>query len=282
MSLLPYFQPRPRPVYERISLVVSLTLIGLALYFVVDLPTRSLTLQLFGTPLTFVLSQRWLMAALLGALASSGADAVVRAHPANQAQGQGRDFSFWVLPGATVILATFILALAPSPLYWAIGLGSGGLVLWLTIFAEYHTVDPDAPRAGYRLARLWLDFVAYGLALAFFLLIYQSRTRSALSATGTLFVSGALTLALLRTTPARLKQTWFWAGLIGLGIGQLTWALNYWRMRATGGGLVLLLAFYVVTGLARQELSGSLNRRAVIEFLGLGLFGIFVVVNFVA
>ena len=68
-------------LYERISQVVSLTLLGLVAYFLIELPDRTLELIFMGTPLTLVISQRWLMALLLSGLAGTGTSAIVRAHP---------------------------------------------------------------------------------------------------------------------------------------------------------------------------------------------------------
>ena len=69
------------PAYERINAVVSLTLIGLALYFVLDFPAQTVTFTLFGSPLDIESPRQWLMVLLLGGMAATGTDAVIRAHP---------------------------------------------------------------------------------------------------------------------------------------------------------------------------------------------------------
>jgi len=56
------------PAYERINAVVSITLIGLALYFVLDFPAQSTTFMLFGTPLNVDAPRQWLMMLLLGGM----------------------------------------------------------------------------------------------------------------------------------------------------------------------------------------------------------------------
>ena len=53
------------PIYERISAVVSLTLLGLVAYFLIELPSRAIELMVWGSPLTLVVSQWWLLALLL-------------------------------------------------------------------------------------------------------------------------------------------------------------------------------------------------------------------------
>jgi hypothetical protein len=262
-------------IYERISVVVSLTLIGLALYFVIEFPTQVAAFTLFGTPLTLHPSRQWLMTLLLVSLAMAGTDAVIRVHPALTSRRVSYLVTFWMLPGLLVILATQTLGLAPTPTIWAIWLVGVGVVLWLTIMAEYQLVSPASKT--YRLARIWQQFVGHGVALALFVIIYQTRSRSALSATGILLVSGMVALALLRQRPETILKTWLFAAVIGLSLGQITWALNYWRTGTRDVGLLLLLIFYVLIGLARQQFMGKLSRRTVWEFGAVAIVALLVI-----
>jgi hypothetical protein len=251
-------------VYERISVVVSLTLIGLALYFVLSFPAQTTVFILFGTPLSVDSSWQWLAALLLSLLAMTGTDAVIRLHPALPSRHPAYLATFWMLPGWLVILATQTLGLAPNPEVWAMGLMSVGLALWFTILAEFNQVEPLKTRL--RWAYMWQQFIGFGLALLFFILIYRTRSRSALSATGIMMVSGMIALTLLRYNPKVIGKTWLFALVVGLSLGQVTWALNYWRISALTAGLLLLLIFYVLVGLAQQQLRGQLSRRALWEF----------------
>ncbi len=263
------------PTYERISALVSLTLLGLVIYFLIQLPSRAIELTLFGSPLTLVVSQRWLMALLLGGLAATGTRAIVYAHPLLPGQASGYALTFWVLPGLLVILATLWLpSLIPALDWWAAGVATTGILLWFIVLAEYHTIDPSDPR--YELARLWLNLVTYGVAFGFFVAIHQTRARSALSATEVLLVSGLLTASLLRTGPAQADRAWLFAGMTALVMGQSMWALNFWRISPLKAGLWLLLIFYLFTGLAQQQLLGRLTRRALVEFAAVAAIGLFV------
>jgi len=253
------------PVYERISAVVSLTLIGLALYFVLEFPRQVAAITLLDSPLALVAPRQWLMAFLLAGLAMAGTDGVVRAHAALPDQRAAYLATFWMLPGLLVILATQTLGLAANTVVWAASLVGIGLLLWLTILAEYRQVSTEATPA-YRWPRLWRQLVGFGVALPLFVVIYYTRSRSALSATGILLVSGMVALALLRHQPRHLAKTWLFAAVIGLSLGQITWALNYWRVAALQAGLLLLLILYVLVGLAQQQLLGSLSRRVLAEF----------------
>lgn len=255
----------PMPVYERISAVVSLTLIGLALYFVLDFPRQVATVTLLNSPVSLVSPRQWLMALLLGALAMAGADTVMRAHPALDGRRLGYLATFWPLPGLVVILATQTLGFAPGTVAWAAGLAGVGVILWITLIAGFRLAEPQtAPRW----AGLWQQFVGYGSALGLFVMIYYTRNQSLLSVAAVLVTGGMVALALLRRGPEATAQTWLLAAVIGIGMGQVTWALNYWRAGALQAGLVLLLILYLLVGIAHQYLDGALNRRVLWEFGG--------------
>nr|BAL57567.1 hypothetical conserved protein [uncultured Chloroflexota bacterium] len=252
------------PVYERISVIVSLTLVGLALYFVLQFPAQTITFDLFGSPLSLNSPHQWLMILVLAGLVMAGTDTVIRAHPALPDRRLSYMAPFWMLPGLEVVLATQILGLAPTLTLWIAGLGIVGLWLWLTIIAGYHQVSCQP--GTFHWTYLWHQFSGYAVVLSLFLVIYQTRSRSALSATGILLVSGMGALALLRQPPESISKTWLYAGVIALSLGQLTWALNYWRVSTLQAGLLLLIVFYVMTGLAQQQLLGRLSRRTLWEF----------------
>jgi Protein of unknown function (DUF5656) len=261
-------------VYERTSLLVSLTLLGLVALFLIELPSRAIELTLFGSPLTLTVSQTWLMALLLGGLAATGTSAIVHTHPALTRRAPGYYVvTFWVLPGLLVILATLWLPWLVSALvWWTAGLAITGLLLWFVVLAEYHTLDPRDPH--YEVAHLWLNLVTYVVAFGFFVVIYQTRDRSALSATEVMLVSGLLAGSLLRAGPTQAGRTWLFAAMVAAVLGQGTWALNYWRALPSTAGLWLLLVFYLLTGMAQQQLLGRLTRRALAEFAAVATVGL--------
>jgi len=264
------------PVYERISGVVSLTLLGLVAYFLIQLPSRAINLMFWGSPLTLVVSQWWLLALLLGGLAATGARAVVYAHPDLPRRTSAYTLTFWILPGLLVILATLWLSLVASTLgWWLAEIAVTGVLLWFVVLAEYHTIEPRDPQ--YELARLWLNLMAYGVAFGFFVFIYQTRARSILTATEITLISGLLSGSLLRSGPAQTGRTWLFAGIVALVMGQSMWALNLWRVPPLTAGLWLLLVFYAFTGLPQQHLLGRLTRRALIEFAVIATVGLVVI-----
>jgi len=147
-----------------------------------------------------------------------------------------------------------------------------GILLPLIIIAEYRTVDPAAP--GYEAAQLGLNFIAYLVALVLFGLIHGSEANELLSVLAALAGSGLLALDLLHGTRQDLRRTSLYALIVGLIMGEIVWALNYSNINSLTAGILLLFIFYLVTGLSRQGLLESLNRRILIEFAVVALIGL--------
>lgn len=264
---------------NRISVTLGLVLLGLVLFLVVDLPARTFAFVLFGSPLTVQLSVQWLRAMLAAGLAVAGTHSVVSAHPLAGHSQRRAGFTAWIVPGLIGFLAPFLLPLAPDLRYWLGGLGVTAVLIASVILLEYHTTDPRVPN--YAVARLALNLLTYGVALAAFVLIYRSKARSLVTATATAIVSALMVLSLLQVVNQPMRRMALYAVLAGLVMGQSTWALNYWRIQPLTGGVLLLLFFYVVVGVAQQHLQGLLTRRVLVEFLAVAAVGVWLILRLV-
>ena len=256
------------PNYDKLSVVVSVILLCLALSLIVVLPTETFSFVVLGSPLTIGFSQSWLAAALLVGMACSGTASVIRLHPPSQ----GVTFVFWILPGLATLLATILLPQAPDRIYTLGGLAVMGILLPLIIAAEYRTVDPAAP--GYRAVRWGLNFIAYLIAPILFALIHESKAPELLSVAAALVGSSLLALDLLCGVQQSFRRTGPYALIVGLVMGEIVWALSYSKVNSLTAGILLLLIFYVITGLARQGLLQLLSRRILIEFALVALIGL--------
>jgi hypothetical protein len=263
---------------ERASILATLVVLGLILAAFLQVPAWTTDLTVLGSPLTISISQTALMAALLVGIVCAGTDTIVRSHPTAQRIEARYSFVTWTLPALTVLLAAVLLPRAPTRLYQVLGLALTGLILTLVISAEYYTVDPAGRR--YLAARLSLNAWGYLLALVIFVLIYSAKARSLISATGVTLVSTLLALEFLRSAGRGFGQTALYAAIAGLCTGEIIWAMNYWRISGLTGGLILLLGFYVATGLANQQLQGRLSRRVLIEYGAVALIGLAVLLRF--
>jgi hypothetical protein len=270
--------------YDRVSVIVGTILIGIILVLVLQIPSRTFEFSPFGTPLTVSITANWLVSALLLGLACAGTEAVMRTHPLVRRKIVRYTFPSWILPGlATLALAQF-LPQSPNLLYWLLGLSVGGGILAWLILANYQYLDTSQPTETEPTTRrkaTWvkngLDIAAYVLALTFFTVIYRTKLRSLVTASQVSIVSGLLSLSILRHEDQPWSQILLDAALIGLVLGETTWALNYWQADGLTVGVLLMLLFYVFNGLVQQHMRGTLGRRTVIEFMGVAILGIGIV-----
>jgi intracellular septation protein A len=158
------------------------------------------------------------------------------------------------------------------------GLALGGAVLAWLILTHYQLIDRQAKHLAPTL--MGRSLVAYLLALVFFTSIYQTRLRSLVTATSTTVIATLISLSLLVDEKQPLQQTALYAGLIGLLLGETTWALNYWRANVLTVGVLLMLLFYVLIGITREHMRDRLDRRVLIEFLGVAALGMWIVIQF--
>jgi len=260
---------------EKIGLFLGLILLSPALFLLLDLPVRTYTWTVLGSPLTLRLSEKEVMAALMMALACVGTESVVRSHP----RGEELRFTFtsWILPALLGLAGALFFAQDPAWPYWLSGLFLLGLSLSLTLAAEYQAVDPQAPFFPW--ACLALRILGYLLIASLFVIIYGLRVRALLSATSQGALSALLVLAgwSWSEREGSFGRRFLYACLIGLVMSELAWALNYWRAGALKGGLALFLFLYALSGMAEEHLHGRFRLRTALEFSLVALAGLAIV-----
>lgn len=251
---------------DRISVVTWLFVFALGISQLYSLPTTVITLRALGSPVSIALTKTLVAALVLALFSAAGAESVIRVHPRFiKKRGWGWGWPFWALPMAIAMIAIYVLPLAPTrPMQVLVLLASGGLMI-LALFSLYATVERG--QAGFRRSRLVLDALSYGAALVLFLFVYQTRTRSLLSGTLVALTATLLAIELLRSTTDRPLNVLTYGAITGLILGQATWALNYWwTLRSLDGGLLLLLFFYIIVGIAQHGLQDHLTQRVLLEF----------------
>ncbi len=249
---------------NRLSVLVAVLLLGNVIFCLIELPEHVWKLEPLGSPLEIRVTGTWLLIALMVGLVCSGTNLTLHDHP-HLAEHPGRPiYIFWILPGVMAGFSAYLLARAPTRPLLIGGLILAGVGISLTISAEYTAVSPDAP--GYPLAQLALNVLAYLLAFTLFTIIYHTRTRSLVTATLTLLTATLSALDLLSVADVQFRRVLLFAGIVGLIIGESTWALNYWQISAWVGGLLLLLIFYVAVNVAHQHLLERLSVSTLVEF----------------
>ena len=250
---------------DRLSVLVAVLLLGSLLFRFIELPESVWRLEPLGSPLEVRITGVWLLVAVMVGVVCTGTNLILHDHP-HLGRYPGRPiYISWILPGLVTGLSILLLARISSWPLWVGGLFLVGLGVSLTISAEYVAVCPDS--SGYARARLSLNGLAYLLAFVLFNLIYQTRTRSLVTATLTLLTAFLLSLDLLSVADVQLRRVLPFAGIVALIVGESTWVLNYWQLSAWAGGLFLLLIFYVAVNVAHQYLLERLKLVILVEFV---------------
>ncbi len=252
---------------DRLSLLTSLVLVGLTLSLILDLPSQRVDFSFLGSAASFTISGYWIIAVLLAALTAAGVNSIARTHPRVHLGETPYIFILWILPAVIVITATMILSLADVRVfgvYEMIGVVLAGTFLVAVLIGEYITIDLND--RWYNAARLGVNLAVYVAALILFATIYSWKLRSLYSATAIGLAAGLLALELFRGSESDLGRTWLYAAAVGISLGEIVWALNYWNLSGFIGGALLLIFFYAFTGIIQQYLWSRLNKIVFAEF----------------
>ena len=252
---------------DRLSLLTSLVLVGLTLSLILDLPSQRVDFSFLGSAASFTISGYWIIAVLLAALTAAGVNSIARTHPRVHLGETPYIFILWILPAVIVITATMILSLADVRVfgvYEMIGVVLAGAFLVAVVIGEYVTIDLSD--RWYSAARLGVNLAVYLAALILFATLYSWKLRSLYSATAIGIAAGLLALELFRGSESDLGRTWLYAAAVGISLGEIVWALNYWNLSGFIGGALLLIFFYAFTGIIQQYLWNRLNKIVFAEF----------------
>lgn len=282
--------PSPKPRYDYIVSLVLLVVIGLAAVFLIDINPDIIRARL-GADLP-VITISWLLVGSLVVITSAGADVFIRAHPQMQLRSLpairlgGLELElapgFWIMPSLTIIAAFAFFRLFSSVFSFTafiIALVAAAILLPGSLVAQHYALDRDERRRHW--ARMALQTICFLLAFAIFSAIYHARLRWIYSGALVGLLGALLAYALLQWTPPR-QGLWLLAGLVGVMLAEAMWALNYWAAPFLLGGALLLVIFYIASGVLQHHLEGTLSRQVFYEYglLGSGLLIAVVVATF--
>lgn len=267
--------------YDLLSVLTGTMVLALALTRFLVIPLRPLLqVTVLGSPLSINLSAANLMILLVLGLAVTGTAVFLRSHPFWDQAAIKHTTMFWIVPGLlSVALAAWLNRMHSSVGWTAVLLGSA-VLLPLALLAEYGEIDSAVQDVNWRpWARTALVHLT---AVILFIVIYDARLRSLVSGTAVLLVATLLPARLFWPLTPNLRQTFLYAAIVGLALGQMTWVFNYWRLSGLQGGFLLLLLLYSLTGLLQQHLAGQFEdakngRRILLEYGGVIVIGLLVV-----
>jgi hypothetical protein len=192
-----------------------------------------------------------------------------------------------ILPAALTAAAWTLLAQLDTIGIKMIGVTAASGLLALLIMAEYHIVHLAGRRRV--VVQFFLRLMAYLVAMLLYIAIRLSLSAGLTATVATAAVSAILGLKLL-SDDKRLLQYFSapqmvgrgpatemtgrgWLFVLGLGalLGATCWLFSLWTAAPLLHSLMLVVFLYVLIGITRHFLLGTLTQRVAFEYLLVGV-----------
>ena len=207
--------------------------------------------------------QPWILAVTVIAAAIS-VEGTVRTHP--RWRGDIVDAVMYTLLPTLAVLGAGLFIDEAIDGYARVGTAlAAGAAIGLICYGEYHTVALGTPMFG--TMRLVLAVTTYLTAFALFT-VFFSRNLELLYATAAVGGIGfALALELLRESRRRGPSSLLAALAIGISMAELRVALYYFPLDDLLAGALLIVGFYLATGIVHHLLDEDLDTATLAEYL---------------
>jgi hypothetical protein len=252
-----------------LGLIVSIVVA--ALVFVLAIAATGGRPEAIATPLLQTTNALyWTIAAVAVLIAGAGAQYAERAaaRAANSISPSTDELespTAWIVPAVATTAAVLLVATYHNATMMVIGpliafLGNAGALLARDLL-------DDAGDASQRTATTIHAFVIHVVAFLALGAVYLNKLPTALSALLVAIIGGLLTLETLERGTANQTVRVVYALLAAGVMAQVMIALNWWQTHGWTGGAVLLVCFYLISGvlLARTQRT-VLRTRDLVEF----------------
>lgn len=209
-------------------------------------------------------TQHWIVW-LTAALAALAVDGIVRSNPRWTDPAPHASLVYLFLPALAVLGGGLFIdhavvgyARPAAALVPAIGVG-------LIAFGEYHTVDYGTRLYGSM--RLLLAVATYLTAFALYTVIFVNDVPLALAGLLVGLVSMALSMELLRESHLLGPSSLLVGLAIGISLGELRIALYFFPLDGLLAGALMIIGFYLATGLVHHMLDHDLEWATTMEYL---------------
>jgi hypothetical protein len=208
--------------------------------------------------------QVWLLW-LTAALAALAVDGIVRSNRQWQSRGALDSIAYLFLPFIAVLgIGLFVDHAVEGFARVAIGL-AGGAAVGVVAIGEHHSVDSDARAFG--AMRLLLAVATYLAAFAMYTAVFARDLDVSTGSVVVGVVSMALAMELLREDRI-VGPSSVLAGLaIGISLAELRLALYFFPLDDLLAGALLIIGFYLATGLVHHLLDHDLTLPTLLEYL---------------
>lgn len=217
-----------------------------------------------GAYLSMRPQQSWVLwlTALGAALATDG---MVRSHPRWSGPTWPASLVYLFLPALVILGAGLFIDDALGGYARAGAALGAALLAALVVFGEYQTVDFGSRLYGGM--RLFLAVATYLAAFALYTVIFSRGVDLPLAA----FLAGALSMALslelLRETHLAGPNALLVGLAIGISIAELRVVLYFFALDGLLAGALLIIGFYLATGLVHHLLDHDLEWSTTAEYL---------------
>ncbi len=168
----------------------------------------------------------------------------------------------WVF-GATLTTEYVVEGFWTLPLGLAIGAGFG-----IVVYSEIASLDRD--HASYQGARLVLNVAAYTIAFALFAAPYALELGRLPAAAFTGAAAVLMAIELMREAPMPPLQVLILGAVSGLLLAEARWAMHYLALEEFLSATLLLLVFYVATGVLQAQMLSRATASVVMEYAVVG------------
>lgn len=266
-------RPADQPNRELQAVAATLVALTVTIAPLASIPTWGVARRFLGSELTLPIGADFFGAALIVGWIGAAALTAPLPREARSFRAALSLVAHWSLP---MLWALAMWTVAPNLSTALVRAGFaivGGVGLGLLM---RFTEPQSRPLCRYE-ASLFVDLATYTTVLALLTMIQAAHLRSALSATSTVALTALAALGLLYRAGVRPWETLAASLTVGMLLGELTWAMNYYPIAPVTAGGLLLVAFYALVGILRHALQNRLRTRDVVEFALVGIAGVAVI-----
>jgi hypothetical protein len=208
--------------------------------------------------------QHWLLW-LTAALAALGTDGIVRGHPRWQGEGPFASLVYLLLPFLATLGAGLFIDEAIDGYGRPAAALAGAVLLGVVAYGEYQTVEYGSRLYGPM--RLVLAVITYLTAFAIYTVIFTRDLDVAFGAVYVGLASAGLAMELLRESRLLGASSLLVGLAIGISVGELRAALYFFPLDGLLAGALLIIGFYLATGLAHHLLDHDLEWSTTAEYV---------------
>ncbi|MBN9493082.1 hypothetical protein J0H33_07015 [bacterium] len=209
-------------------------------------------------------NQAWILWLTAG-LVALAVDGIVRTNPEWDDEGPFASLIYLFLPVLGTLGAGFFIDHAIDGYARGICGVVAAIAIGVVAYGEYQTVDVES--RSYGAMRLLLAIATYLTAFALFAVIYTGGLHLPVAALCVAIVSLMLSIELLRESRLSVHSALSVGLAVGMAVGELRLALYFFPLDGLLAGALLIIGFYLATGLVHHLLDHDLEWGTLSEYL---------------